>query len=236
MEMLQFNDLIKSDVYNIKDKLTEWVQQNEKIDSQFSDIKTSYTHIDDDYKHIIKYYDFSKKQHEEVLQYLYSTEKALKDNEKEVKNFIDSQRREIEDKRKRIVTLEANMRQTGLDLKYMKEQKHKFLEDMNYEVQNIKKKDVERDEKLDDVIREISNVDFKHGAQSDIINYEILKIKEPIQQQINNMQRERMMHCLENLTEHKKIIDLCYLNLLMLFKLIELILIWNRKFLIKLEK
>ena len=184
------NDLIKSDVYNTKDKLLEWIQQTEKIEHQFTDIRTNYSHIDDDYQHIIKYYDFSKKQHEEVLQYLYNTEKALKDNEKEIKNFIESQRREIEDKRKRIITLEANMRQTGLDIKFIKEQKHKLIEDLNYEIQSIQRKDHERDEKLDDVIREISNVDFKHGAQSEIISWEILKIKEPIQHQITNMQRE----------------------------------------------
>ena len=78
------------------------------------------------------------KQHEEILQYLNNTEKSLKDNEKEINNFIDSQKREIEDKRKRVVTLETNLRQTDLDLKFMKDQKQKIIFEIHKEVQELK--------------------------------------------------------------------------------------------------
>ena len=138
MELITGLDFTKHDLFNSKEKITECLNSFEKVNTEFESIKTNYEHIDNDYKHIVKYYDFSKKQHEEILQYLNNTEKSLKDNEKEINNFIDSQKREIEDKRKRVVTLETNLRQTDLDLKFMKDQKQKIIFEIHKEVQELK--------------------------------------------------------------------------------------------------
>lgn len=190
MDMLNNLDLNRTEFTMTKTQLAECLSEFEKVNSEFHEIKTNYEHIDNDYQHIIKYYDFSKKQHEEILQYLFNTEKSLKDNEKEINKFIESQKRDVADKRKRIVNLEANLRQTDLNLRHMKEQKQKIIYEIHQEVQNLKTKENKRDEKVDDAIREIVNLDFKHGSQTEMMTKELEKIKDPIKLQMNNMQKE----------------------------------------------
>lgn len=72
----------------------------------------------------------------------------------------------------------------------MKEQRQKFIDTVLQEIESVKKNNTERDDKLDDIIREISNVDFKHGVETELINSEITKIKQPIKDQMTNMQKE----------------------------------------------
>jgi hypothetical protein len=190
VENLNFSDVVRSDVYSMKEKLIEMMDNEEQLTSKFTDIEINYKHIDEDYQHIIKYYDFSKKQHEDILQFLYKTEKDLKDNEKEIRKFIEGQNWETEDKRKRVVALEVNVRENRLELQLVKDQKEKLIEPLLKQLDGIKRKDIIKEEKLDDIIREISNVDFKQSAQNELFSTEIYNMREPMQTQITNIRKE----------------------------------------------
>lgn len=190
MECLNMNDLIRTDMQVTKEKLYEWIEHNEAMQVKFDNISSSYEHMDDDYKHVIKYYDFSKTQHEDILKHLSATENTLKQNEGKMKNFIDTQKSEIEDKRNRIVNLEADFRHLKLDVRFIKEQKQKNWQGIMQQLENFKKFNSDRDGKLDDVIREMSNIDFKQNTQNEYITSEIFQIKQPLQDQMINMQKE----------------------------------------------
>jgi hypothetical protein len=190
LESFNMAEIVRTDLSTTKEMLFDHISSMDDLTTKFSEISSNYAHMEEDYQHVTKYYEFSKMQHEEVLQYLYSTEKAVKSSEKEMKDFVKTQNSEIEDKRKRIVNLEADFRQLSLEIKLVKEQKQKYIEELTKKIDEIRKNDNSRDEKLDDVIREISNIDFKHSTQGEIFNNELQKIQKPIKDQMINMQKE----------------------------------------------
>lgn len=190
IETINNNDMIRNELYHTKDKMFEYMEEFGKTRNRFDELEASYAHIDDEYKHMAKYYEFSKKQHEDVIQYLHDTEKTLKDNEKEMRNFIENHKKEIEDKRNRVVNLEASLRQTDLNLKLLKDQRSKVIDGLKHDLEKLRHKHQENDEKINDVIREVSNVDFKHAAQHDQISQEIFDMKKPLNDQMKNMKQE----------------------------------------------
>ena len=125
----------------------------------------------------------------------------MKENEAKINSFFDSQTKESEDKKKRIITLESSVRQNTLKLKMLKETENKTLEPILKQIENIKKNDSQRDEKLDDVIKELINVDYKQTTKNELINEEILKMKEPILRDLNNILKQTtdtMFHTFNN--------------------------------------
>jgi len=54
-------------------------------------------------------------------------------------------------------------------------------------IEDIKSKHSQNDEKINDIIKELVNIDFKQNMKHDFIADELQKVKEPLQRDMNNM-------------------------------------------------
>lgn len=150
----------------------------ELISSSFNELSSRCSDIDEDYKHIVEYYEFSKNQHEDILQFLHKTEKSLKENDAKVSQILQVEQKEKQSKLQAIVSANTAKIQTLID------KDTAVFQPMNEKVKALTEGLLKTEEKIDDTIKEVINIDNKCLLKSEIYEEKLDQMQRPLQRQI----------------------------------------------------
>ncbi|CAI2377625.1 unnamed protein product [Moneuplotes crassus] len=174
VENINSTELMRDRVFNVA-KLEE---DCELISSSFNELRSRCSDIDEDYKHIVEYYEFSKKQHEDILKFLHKTEKSLKENDGKMAQIFQVEQKEKQGKLQAIVSANTDKIQQLVD------KDTSIFQPMSEKVKALTEGLLKAEEKIDDTIKEVINIDNKYLLKSEIYEEKLDEIQRPLQRQM----------------------------------------------------
>jgi len=139
---------------------------------------------------INKYYEFYKKQHEDVLNYLARNEQLIKTAQIEMKKKVECVSKDLEAKIKRIVALETNTTCLQRDLDHFRAHKKAELEKFQNDIHSLKEGSTKHEKTIQTIFMKIDTISRRQDHDKKEIATTLEEMQEPIRAEITRMRRE----------------------------------------------